>query len=112
MSLYRTPPAFEATITIDLSKRSTPIEAGYRPDIKLIGDAVLYPIYPDFLDEHGDSIRGGEQILDLPARAAMCPLSEEVRAAIRGRIHVGQEIALHEGSLRIGTAVVTALRDL
>ena len=111
MPLYWNSPAFEVEVTIDRTARTSPIANGYRPEVKLEGNASLYPVYPDFLDDAGESI-DRDAIVENPKRAIMHPLSEEVRELLRGRIKVGQVIALVEGSKRIGTATVTVLHDI
>ena len=113
------PDDFEAMIRITPPSeggRHFPTFNGIRWDLGYPDDppgSSIYMIWPDFLDEHGDS---RPQDVPLPVGvellAAMTILSSEVRSYHRERIHEGTLFYCHEGARRVASGRVIRITNL
>ena len=70
-------------------------------------------VYPDFLDDHGDSLPGDIPLpvgAELPA--AMFILDPSMRPYHRDRLHEGTPFYCHEGGRRVASGRVTRITNL
>lgn len=119
--LYKQPDDFEAIIRIfstDEGGRMTPPFNGVRWDFAYAEDDVpttgLYMIWPDFVDEAGDSLPTDQALpIGVTLQARMTVVVDEMRSKLhRDRISVGTEFYCHEGSKRVAAGTVTKLTGL
>ena len=116
--LYDDPGDFEAMIRIYSAGeggRDTPAYNGIRWDFSYADDPeTLYMIWPDFYDEHGDSLPTDQPLpvgIDLPAR--MVVLVKEMRKTVhRLRIREGVAFYCMEGPHRVAEGRVTRITNL
>jgi hypothetical protein len=73
----------------------------------------IYMIWPDFLDECGNS-RAKEDLLPIGIEllAAMTIVSPEMRSYHRERIHEGTLFYCHEGARRVASGRVTRITNM
>lgn len=119
--LYKQPDDFEATIRIfstDEGGRMTPPFNGIRWDFAYADDDVLatglYMIWPDFVDEAGDSLPTDQALpIRVALQARMTIVVDEMRSKLhRERIFVGAQFYCHEGSKRVASGTVTKVTGL
>ncbi len=119
--LYKQPDDFEAIIRIFSTEeggRITPPYNGIRWDFAYAEDDVpatgLFMIWPDFVDETGDSLPTDQALpIGVALRARMTVVVDEMRSKLhRERISVGTEFYCHEGPKRVATGTVTKLTGL
>lgn len=111
---------FEATIRVYSAQeggRKTPAYNGIRWDFAYADDSIedgLYCIYPDFMDEQGDSLPAETAIpIGIPLPARMTILNRELRASLhQHRIAPGVKFFCHEGGRRVAEGVVTKITGL
>ena len=118
--LYQVPDDFEATIRIYAHAeggRMTPPLNGIRWDFGYADDppgSSIYMIWPDFFDDHGDSLPTDTSLpvgADLQAR--MTVLADEMRAEVhRSRIREGLKFFCQEGGKRVAEGRVTRITGL
>jgi translation elongation factor EF-Tu-like GTPase len=111
---------FEANIRIFSTAeggRRSPVFNGIRWDFAYADQQpsdTLYMIWPDFLDDAGNSRSSDDPLPigeELPAR--MIIIADEMREQVhRGRIAPGVCFFCHEGGKRVGQGVVTRIIDL
>ena len=113
------PDDFEALIRIFSEAeggRRTPVFNGIRWDLGYADDppgSSIYMIWPDFLDDGGDSlISDGSLPVGVEIRAAMTIVAGPMRAYHRGRIQVGTRFFCQEGSRRVAEGRVTRITNL
>ena len=119
--LYKQPDDFEAIIWIFSTEeggRITPPYNGVRWDLAYAEDEVsaagLFMIWPDFVDESGDSLPTDQALpIGVALQARMTVVVDEMRSKLhRERISVGTEFYCHEGPKRVATGTVTKLTGL
>jgi len=119
--LYKQPDDFEAIVKIfstDEGGRLTPPFNGIRWDFAYAGDDVptsgLYMIWPDFVDEAGDSLSTDQALpIGVPLQARMTIVVDEMRLKLhRERLSVGAQFYCHEGSKRVASGTVTKVTGL
>lgn len=92
------------------ASRHSTVSDGISP----ITETGIYMIYPDFLDDMGDSLPTDSPVpvdVELPAR--MTILVDEMRERIHSkRIKVGVRFFCHEGSKQVAEGVVTKITGL
>ena len=111
---------FEATIRIlreDEGGRRTPPRNGIRWDICYAEDDpkdTLWMVWPDFLDESGESRSEEEELsVGVPLPAKMFVLVDQMRADVhRKKAKVGVRFLCHEGSRRVAEGVITKITHL
>lgn len=118
--LYRSPDDFEAVIRIYTAAeggRQSPPFNGIRWDSAYADDPPakeLFMIYPDFYDDHGDSLPMDRPLplsIDLPAR--MVVLNDPLRITLhRSRIREGTRFYRQEGPKRVSEGRVTRITGL
>ena len=120
--LYKQLDDFEAIIRIfstDEGGRLTPPFNGIRWDFAYADDDVptttgLYMIWPDFVDEAGDSLPTDQALpIGVALQARMTIVVDEMRSKLhRERISVGTQFYCHEGSKRVASGTVTKVTGL
>jgi len=117
--LYEGADDFEAVIRIlsfSARGRMTPAFNGLRWDFAYADDpsAELYAIWPDFVDENGDSLPSKHLLpVDVLLKARMTIVSAEMRANFhQRRIKPGLRFFCHEGSKRVAEGQVVKLTGL
>ncbi len=119
--LYEVPDDFEARIRIlrhDEGGRSKPPYNGIRWDFAYDGDDIektgIYMIWPDFIDDNGDSISSEKPLpVDHNLLARMTIVSDEMREEIhKDRITEGIRFYCHEGGKRVAVGHVTKITGL
>ena len=119
--LYKQPDDFEATIRIfstDEGGRMTPPFNGIRWDFAYADDDVatdgLYMIWPDFVDDAGDSLSADQALpIGVALQARMTIVVDEMRSKLhRQHISVGTQFYCHEGSKRVASGTVIRVTGL
>lgn len=118
--LYKVPDDFEASIRIfslEEGGRTTPPFNGIRWDLCYAEDLAtehLWMIWPDFMDEHGNSLPTDKALpIGVNLTARMTILVDEMRAEVhRKRLAVGSTFYCHEGSRRVAFGTVTKITGL
>lgn len=119
--LYKQPDDFEAIVRIfstDEGGRLTPPFNGIRWDFAYADDDVsntgLYMIWPDFVDEVGDSLPTDQALpVGMPLYARMTIVADEMRVKLhRERLFVGTQFYCHEGPKRVASGAVTKVTGL
>jgi len=119
--LYDTPDDFEAEIRImreNEGGRISPPYNGIRWDFAYDGDIIketgIYMIWPDFINEKGNSLPTDKALsIDKILKARMIIISDEMREKIhRDRIVEGLHFFCHEGSRRVAEGIVTKITGL
>ena len=118
--IHRIPDDFEAMIRILPAAeggRSTAAFNGIRWDFAYADNepsGELYAIYPDFYDEHGNSMLTDQALsvgVEMPARIVV--LFDEMREkAHRSRIREGVRFYCREGAMRVAEGRVTNITGL
>ena len=111
---------FEATIRIfreEEGGRREPPHNGMRWDLCYAGDDLkesLWMVWPDFLDQSGES-RSGEEALPVgvPLPAKMFVARDVMRAEVhRKKAKIGVRFYCHEGPKRVAEGVITKITHL
>jgi translation elongation factor EF-Tu-like GTPase len=119
--LYKQPDDFEANIRILSTAeggRVTPPFNGIRWDFGYEGDdalaSTLFMIWPDFIDEAGDSLPTDQALpIGVLLRARMTVVVNEMRSDVhRERISVGTQFYCYEGPKRVAAGTVAKLTGL
>ncbi len=119
--IYEDPDDFEASIRIyreDEGGRVTPPYNGVRWDFAYEGDNIyktgIYMIWPDFIDEHGDSLPSDAPLpIDQELSARMIIAVDKMREELhRSRISEGVRFFCHEGPRCVAEGVVTKVTGL
>ncbi len=119
--LYEPPDDFEAEVRI-FSKaeggRSTPAFNGIRWDFAYEGDDIkevgIFIIWPDFMDENGDSLPTDKPLpIDKKLKARMTIVVDEMREKVHlERVKVGTKFFCHEGGKQVAMGEVTRITGL
>jgi translation elongation factor EF-Tu-like GTPase len=118
--LYSVPDDFEASIKIfsfEEGGRQSPPFNGIRWDLCYTEDSAtehLWMIWPDFMDEHGDSLPTDKPLpIGVNLTARMTILVDEMRAEVhRKRLAIGSTFYCHEGGKRVASGRVTKITGL
>jgi translation elongation factor EF-Tu-like GTPase len=114
------PDDFEAVIRIfraDEGGRKTPARNGIRWDLNYAEESPskdLYMIWPDFMDENGNSLPKGANLeTDVELHARMTIVNDEMRHKVhRARVKVGTRFYCCEGPRRVAEGQVTKITGL
>lgn len=118
--LYKVPDDFEASIRIlsfEEDGRQSPPFNGIRWDFCYVEDAPakhLWMIWPDFMDEQGNSLPTDELLsVGVNLAARMTILVDEMRVEVhRKRLAVGSMFYCHEGGKQVAVGQVTKITGL
>ena len=118
--LYKTPDDFEASIRIfahEEGGRNSPPFNGIRWDFCYAEDSAiehLWMIWPDFMDEKGDSLPTDKPLpIGVNLTARMTILVDKMRSEVhRERVAIGSTFYCHEGSKRVAFGRVTKITGL
>lgn len=118
--LYEVPDDFEAIIRVFSPAeggRRTPACNGIRWDFAYAVDEApgeLYMIWPDFVDDAGDSLSAETALpTDIELKARMTVLVDDMREKVhRLRVRTGVEFFCHEGGKRVAKGRVTRVTGL
>jgi len=109
---------FEASIRFlsasEGGRKTTWVTQGYRPDFSYKGELdSIFMIWPLFLDEHGKPLLERSIVYtDAPVTARMVIINPDLRSEHRGRLKIGSEFYIREGSRIVAEGVVTRILDL